>query len=146
MPRIPALLLAAALIAPMVPVHADESWAAKDLVQPKDVATDIKSPLLLHVGFPVLYRSVHIPGSVYAGPGARAEGIEELKKAAANQPKDRQIILYCGCCPWDKCPNIRPAFAALRAMGFRNVKAMILPTDFKADWIDHGYPTEKRAG
>ena len=124
---------------------AGDPWTSKDLVQPKDVAADIKTPLLIHVGFPVLYRSVHITGSQYAGPGSKAEGIEMLKNAVAGQPKDREIVLYCGCCPWEKCPNMRPAFAALRDLGYTRVKAMVVPENLKADWVDKGYPTEKRA-
>jgi hypothetical protein len=29
-------------------------------------------------------------------------------------------------------------------MGFKNVKALELPENLKTDWIDKGYPTEKR--
>jgi thiosulfate/3-mercaptopyruvate sulfurtransferase len=132
------MVLAAALLA-------GDPWEAKDLLQPKEVAANIKRPLLLHVGFNVLYRASHIPGSVYAGPGSKVEGIEELKKAVAGQPKNREIVLYCGCCPWDKCPNMRPAFAALRELGYTNVKAMVIPENLKVDWSDKGYPIEKRA-
>lgn len=124
---------------------AADPWSNSDLVQPKDVAANLSKPLLIHVGFPVLYRSAHIKGSEYAGPGSKAEGIELLKKVVANQPKDREIVLYCGCCPWEKCPNMRPAFAALKEMGYTRVKAMVVPENLKADWIDKGYPTEKRA-
>lgn len=122
-----------------------EPWAGNDLIQPAQVAKDLNTPLIIHVGFPVLYRSTHIPGSVFAGPGSQPEGIVDLKRAVEGQPRVRQIILYCGCCPWDKCPNIRPAFAALHALGFTHVKAMVVPTNLKADWIDKGYPTDKRA-
>ena len=132
------LLLSALLLA-------GDPWEAKDLVQPKDVAEHLNGPLLVHVGFPVLYRASHIPGSVYAGPGAKPEGIEELKKALQCQPKDREIILYCGCCPWEKCPNMRPAFAAIREMGYTKVKAMVIPENLKTDWTDKGYPIERRA-
>ena len=123
---------------------AADPWSASDVLQPASVASDVKTPMLLHVGFPVLYRAAHITGSQFAGPGSKAEGIEELKKAVAAQPRDRQIVLYCGCCPWDKCPNVRPAFAALKEMGFTRVKVMQIPENLKADWIDKGYPTEKR--
>lgn len=120
-----------------------------NLVQPADLATglknDVKAPLIIHVGFNVLYRASRIPGAIYAGPASQPDGIAELKKAVAGQPKDRAIVLYCGCCPWDKCPNIRPALAALREMGFQNVKALEIPQNFKTDWMDKGYPTEKRA-
>jgi thiosulfate/3-mercaptopyruvate sulfurtransferase len=122
-----------------------DPWTNKDLVQPEQVAKDLKSSLVMHVGFPVLYRATHITGTQYAGPGSKAEGIADLKKAVAGEPRDREIVLYCGCCPWDKCPNIRPAFAALHEMGFTKVKAMVIPENLKTDWIDKGYPTEKRA-
>ena len=124
---------------------AGDVWQSKDLVQPKDVAADIRSPLLLYVGFPVLFRAAHIPGSVYAGPGSKTEGIEMLKKAVEGQPKNRAIIVYCGCCHWEKCPNMRPAFTALREMGYTNLKAMAIPENLKTDWTDKGYPIERRA-
>jgi rhodanese-related sulfurtransferase len=132
------LVLAAALLAA-------EPWTAGELLQPKEVAANLKKPLLVYVGFNVLYRAAHIPGSVYGGPGSTAAGIGELKKAVAGQPKDREIVIYCGCCPWDKCPNTRPAFAALREMGYTHVKAMVLPENLKTDWTDKGYPIERRA-
>jgi len=118
------------------------------LIQPKDLAAELTAgghgakPVLLHVGFNVLYRSKHIPGSAYAGPAARPDGLELLKNSVAKLARDREIVIYCGCCPWDHCPNIRPAVAALEGMGFTHVKALYLPTDFKFDWIDHGYPVE----
>jgi thiosulfate/3-mercaptopyruvate sulfurtransferase len=116
-----------------------------NLIQPDQAAKELKSALVIHVGFPVLYRSAHITGTNFAGPGSKEEGIADLKKAVAGQPHDRNIILYCGCCPFDKCPNIRPAVAALHAMGFTHVKAMMIETNLKTDWIDKGYPTDKRA-
>jgi thiosulfate/3-mercaptopyruvate sulfurtransferase len=125
-----------------------DPWTDNDLVQPEQVSNlskDVRTPLLIHVGFPVLYRASHITGSVYAGPGSKEEGIADLKKAVAGQPRTREIILYCGCCPFDKCPNIRPAFAALHEMGFTHVKVMVVPTNLKTDWIDKGYPTDKHA-
>jgi thiosulfate/3-mercaptopyruvate sulfurtransferase len=134
----PALLLVSAAL-----LFGADPWTNKDLIQPDQLARDVKSPMIIQVGFPVLYRAAHIPGSQFAGPGSKAEGIADLKKAVAGQPLDREIVLYCGCCPWDKCPNLRPAFAALREMGYTRVKALAVPENLKADWIDKRYPTEK---
>ncbi len=116
-----------------------------ETMTPAELAGHLKGPLLLHVGFPVLYRAAHIPGSEYAGPGSKPEGIEELKKAVAGQKKDREIVVYCGCCPWDKCPNVKPALAALREMGFTHVRSVVIKENFKTDWSDKGYPVERRA-
>jgi len=123
---------------------AGDPWSEKDLVQPPEVAARVQGPLIIQVGVNVQFRAAHIPGSRYAGPASRAEGIELLRAAVSGQPMDRNIILYCGCCPWDKCPNIRPAFTALHDMGYTRVRVMMLPKDFKTDWDDKGYPTTKR--
>jgi rhodanese-related sulfurtransferase len=122
-------------------------WMAADfpVVEPKDVAASLAkdgAPAIFQVGPNVLYRSKHIPGAVYAGPGSRAEGLDALKAAAGKLPRDRAIVIYCGCCPWDRCPNIKPAMELLKGMGFTHVKAMYLPDNFKTGWIDHGYPVE----
>jgi len=128
-----------------IAASANEPWTASDLLQPEQAAKELRNALVIHVGFPVLYRSVHIGGSIFAGPASKDEGLAALRKAVAGQPKTREIILYCGCCPFDKCPNIRPAFAALHEMGFTHVRAMVLATNLKTDWIDKGYPVDKRA-
>lgn len=116
------------------------------LIQPGEVAAQLAAkgtrPVLFHVGPNLLYRGKHIPGSIYAGPGSRAEGLEALKVAAGKLPRDREIILYCGCCPWSNCPNVKPAVDALKQMGFSHVKAMYVETNFAKDWIDKGYPVE----
>ena len=64
------------------------------------------------------------------------------RSAVAGQPLDREIILYCGCCPWGNCPNVKPAMALLQEMGFTHAKAMYVETGFGRDWTDKGYPVE----
>jgi len=122
-----------------------------DLIQPADLAARLAAkgtpPVILHVGPNVLYRSKHIPGTIYAGFAARPEGLEALKTAAQNLPRDREIVISCGCCPWSHCPNVKPAFELLKQMGFTRVKAMFIETNFAKDWVDKGYPVESsRAG
>ena len=124
---------------------AEDPWTARDVVAPEALARDVKAPLIIHIGFDVLYRAAHIKDTPYAGPASTPEGIAELKKTVAGQPHDRDIVLYCGCCPMDKCPNIRPAFTTLHEMGFTNVRVLSLPANLKTDWIDKGYPTDKRS-
>jgi len=115
------------------------------LVQPQELAGTLakgSKPAIFQVGPNVLYRSKHIPGAAYAGPGSKAEGIELLRTAVKDMPRDREIVIYCGCCPWDRCPNVKPAFEALKQMGFTKVKALYLYQNFKTDWIDKAYPVE----
>jgi rhodanese-related sulfurtransferase len=131
----------------LIPIAALALAAAEmALVQPAEVAASMakNKPAIFQVGPNVLYRSKHIPGALYAGPGNKAEGIAMLKAAVEKMPRDREIVIYCGCCPWDKCPNMTPAFAALREMGFTKVKALYIAQNFKSDWIDKGYPVESQ--
>ena len=89
--------------------------AAADLalVQPQDFTAQLAAkgarPAVFMVGPNVLYRSKHIVGSVFAGPGREEAGLAMLKAEAGKLPRDREVVLYCGCCPWDHCPFIRPA-------------------------------------
>ncbi len=98
-------------------------------------------PLVLQVGMARLYRHSHIPGADYAGPANEPEGLDALRKRVQSVAKGAPIVIYCGCCPWDHCPNIQPAYAELHRLGFTNVKALYLPNNFKSDWVDKGFPT-----
>jgi len=118
--------------------------AEMSLVEPSDLAAHVSAtPAIFYVGPNVLYRSKHIPNSVYAGPGSKPEGIDLLKKATSSLTRNREIILYCGCCPWDRCPNVKPADDLLREMGFTRVRVLHVPDNFKTNWIDKGYPVQQ---
>jgi thiosulfate/3-mercaptopyruvate sulfurtransferase len=122
---------------------------ADQTIEPEQFAVRLKeaskpAPLILYTGFPVLFRAAHIENSIFVGADSKPEGIAKLKETVVKEPRDREIVIYCGCCPWDKCPNIRPAFAALREMGFTRVTALHIPDTLAKDWVDKGYPTEKR--
>ena len=122
-----------------------DPWPKDDLLEPAALAKEVQStkpPRVLCVAFPVLYRSKHILHAVDAGPGSTPEGLEALKKAAAAMPKTADIVIYCGCCPMVKCPNIRPAYRTLREMGFTHVRVLNVPTNMHADWYSKDYPTE----
>jgi 3-mercaptopyruvate sulfurtransferase SseA len=127
---------------------AADPWTAAQLLQPAALAARLADPsapkpVILYVGPSVLYRSKHIPGALFAGPTATAAGMVAFRQAAAKHRRGQEIVPYCGCCPWAQCPNIRPAFQALREMGFTNPRLLALPTSFYKDWIEKGYPIEK---
>jgi hypothetical protein len=90
----------------------------------------------------VLYRNKHIVHAINAGPGYNAEGISLLKKAVANLSKDTDIVVYCGCCPMVKCPNIRPAYRALKELAFTRIRVLNIPTNMHTDWFGKDYPSE----
>ena len=124
---------------------APDPWSKSDLLEPVALAKAIQSgnpPVVLRVAFPVLYRSKHILHAIEAGPGSKPEGIEALKKAVAHLPKDADIVIYCGCCPMLKCPNVRPAYRTLKELGYTHVRVTDIPTNMHADWYSKDYPSE----
>ena len=123
-------------------------WQDNQVIEPEQLVKSLSAakggkPLVLCVGFPVLYQGGHIVGAKFAGPAAKPEGIQALKRAVQGLPRDAQIVVYCGCCPWERCPNVRPAFSTLQDLGFTNVKVLSIPTNFREDWIARGFPIEK---
>jgi 3-mercaptopyruvate sulfurtransferase SseA len=124
-----------------------DPWTAADLIEPAQFAARLKgpaakAPTIYYVGFGVLYRSKHIPGAEFVGPGGKQEGLQALREAALKHARTDEIVIYCGCCPWERCPNLRPAFVMLRELGFKRVRVLSLPTSFLTDWVEKGYPFE----
>lgn len=127
---------------------AAEPWDDTALIEPKDFAELLDDsthprPVVVYVGFPSLYNGAHIRNSVLAGPGSKPEGIDQLRQVVKLLPKTKEIVIYCGCCPFDHCPNVRPAYSFLKDAGFSRVSVLRIPTNLHADWVAKGYPTTK---
>ena len=117
-----------------------DPWTQQQLLAPADLAkvlNDPKAPkpLVYSIGIQAI-----IKGSVDIGPTMRPENLNTLKEKLNKLPKNTQIVVYCGCCPFSRCPNIRPAMELLKNMQFTNYKLLNLPQNVKVDWIDKDYP------
>ncbi|GAB3956462.1 hypothetical protein GCM10028805_46390 [Spirosoma harenae] len=137
---VPMFLLLLCVILTQVSWKKAEPWGPNQLLEPADLASTILTPnatkpLIISIG-----PAATIKTSVGIGPGSEAENIAKLEKLLSKEPKDRAIVIYCGCCPFKNCPNVRPAFTKLNEMGFRNHKLLNLAKNLKTDWIDKGYP------
>jgi thiosulfate/3-mercaptopyruvate sulfurtransferase len=124
------------------------SLPSSDLISPEQLAKILQDPkaekpLVMQVGFHILYLQGHIRGAEYQGPASEKQGLEKLRKRVASLSRNKFIVIYCGCCPWVHCPNVKPAADALRAMGFTNFRVLHLADNFAADWADKGYPVAK---
>ncbi|MEP6468019.1 MAG: rhodanese-like domain-containing protein [Parafilimonas sp.] len=118
-----------------------EPWTQDQLLEPGDLAKTLnnpqaKQPYIFSVG-----PAATIKTSIDIGPARDKENLNKLALQLDKLPKDADIVIYCGCCPFDRCPNIRPAFKLLNEMKFKNQKLLTLTQNVKVDWIDHGYPT-----
>ncbi len=99
--------------------------------------------MVLQVGSHIMFGQAHIAGSHYAGPGSQPTGLQLLERTVASAPKSGFIVLYCGCCPWNHCPNVGPAYKKLHDLGFTNVKVLYLANNFGDDWVNKGYQVEQ---
>ena len=117
------------------------------LIQPQELVRILQAkgekPLVLQVGSHTLFTQAHIPGSEYMGAASTPDGLQQLRKRVGSLPRKKFIVLYCGCCPWNHCPNVKPADDALRAMGFTRVKILFIAGNFGFDWVDKGYPVAR---
>jgi thiosulfate/3-mercaptopyruvate sulfurtransferase len=125
-----------------------DPWTAERIVQPAELARELgdkngAQPIIVYVGFRTLFAGGHIPGATFHGSASTERGLSDLRKWAEGLPRTADMVIYCGCCPFEKCPNIRPAFTALDKMGFKRLRVLFLPTNFATDWAEKDYPMEK---
>ncbi len=117
-----------------------EPWTARQLMAPADLASILndagqKKPVIICVGPGALIR-----GSLDMGPAQEKENLEKLKQKLNTLPRDANVVIYCGCCPFEHCPNIRPAFRLLNEMKFSNARLLNLEHNIRTDWVAKGYP------
>jgi thiosulfate/3-mercaptopyruvate sulfurtransferase len=131
------------------PRPTSEPWTGTEAVEPAALVKELAGPstasrpTVVCVGVPSLYRGGHVPGALFHGPASSPEGLADLKRWAQHVSRTTHVVLYCGCCPFAECPNVRPAFTALHDMGFKNVRVLMLPSNFATDWVGKGYPVER---
>ena len=141
-------IVIASILSPVLPGDDQPAypWTKGELLDPAALAQSLNSPKgvtsLFCVAFPTLYKQRHILHAQYAGPGNTPEGIELLKQAVAKLTRDSEVIIYCGCCPMVRCPNLQPAYRTLKEMGFTNIRVLEIPTNLLTDWTSKGYPVE----
>jgi thiosulfate/3-mercaptopyruvate sulfurtransferase len=129
--------------------NAEDPWSKAQVLQPADFAGELgnakgeSAPTIVYVGFRTLFEGGHVSAASFHGTASTEKGIAELKKWIATLPRTTNLVIYCGCCPFDRCPNIRPAYTALQDMGFTHVRVLVLPTSFAVDWVEKGYPMQK---
>ncbi len=118
----------------------NEPWTPEQLMEPAALAAILnnpaaRQPVIYNIGF-----SGGVKNSIGEGPVKENVNLAKWKKQLQDLPRSTNIVIYCGCCPFEHCPNIRPAFTLLNQMGFTNQKLLNLPHNIKVDWFDKGYP------
>ena len=121
----------------------EEPWNSNQILAPADLAKILtdpskKQPIVFCIGPGAL-----IKGSIDIGPAKDSSNLKKFQSQLSQIPKDAAIVIYCGCCPFEHCPNVRPAFRLLNQMKFTNHKLLNLEHNIRTDWINLGYPVTK---
>lgn len=118
------------------------NWTEKQLMEPSVLADIIKNKpgdiTIISVG-----PFSTIPGTINIGMVSEKDKLDKFKTQLSTLKKDKQLVIYCGCCPFEKCPNVRPAIDVLKEMHFTNYYLLNLPNNLRINWMDKGYPTIK---
>lgn len=119
------------------------TWKKEQMMSTKELADKITAnakdkPLIFNIG-----PMENIKTAMEMGRATSVTGIERIKSTVAMENKNKAIVVYCGCCSYASCPNIKPAYDALIAAGFKNTKVLELPVGIKEDWVAKGYPMEQ---
>ncbi len=137
----PKLIILTATVLFTFSLHAQTpvNWTQEQLMEPSELANIITnktdSVIIISVG-----PFNTIPGAIHTGMGGEKTGLAKFKTQLSTIDKNSKIVIYCGCCPYDKCPNVRPAIDVLKEMNFTNYYLLDLPRNIKINWTDKGYP------
>jgi len=106
-----------------------------DVLVKKIAEADEKRPIILNVGVEKNIKSA-IEIGILSSPSKQ----EKLKKVMANIDKNKEVVIYCGCCLLKECPNIPIALNFVKSLGYSKVKVLNLPVGLDEDWIAKKYP------
>ncbi|MBL7883706.1 MAG: rhodanese-like domain-containing protein [Bacteroidia bacterium] len=118
------------------PIKKEQSISTEELAKKINDPKAVK-PVIFNVG-PV----DQIKTAIKVGAVNSDEGFSKFKIEAGKVSKDKEVVVYCGCCSSQNCPNIRPAIKYLTENGYKKAKVLDIPTGIKEDWVQKGYPVE----
>jgi hypothetical protein len=123
-----------------VNAFSQNAFKPNQLIQPDVLVKKIgepadKRPIILNVGV-----EKNIKSAVEIGILSSPSKQEKLKKALTSIDKNKEVVIYCGCCVLKECPNIPIALNYVKSLGYINVKILNLPVGLDEDWVSKKYP------
>ncbi len=108
-----------------------EPLIKEQLIQPQELAYQINNPKAVK---PVIFNVGNvdqIKGAIQIGAVNEEAGMKKFKFEVSKVFPDKEVVVYCGCCSSDNCPNIRPAIKYLNDNGFKKAKVLNIPVGIK---------------
>ena len=124
--------------------YQQETIKKENLKDTKELAAQLNDPKAVK---PVIYNVGpvdQIKSAINTGAVSTEEGFKKFRFEVTKITKDKEVVVYCGCCTASNCPNIRPAHKYLVDQGFKKAKILDIPTGIKEDWVQKDYPMEEK--
>jgi len=139
------ILLSTILVATMsFVVFKSVPWTEQQIIQPETLVKILNDPKAAKPTIINTGTMRNIKTAVNYGPVSDSKGMAQFKDEVAKLNKEKEIIIYCGCCKMENCPNVEPAFTHLTNSGFKKVKLLYLKDDLVFDWVNKGYPMDAK--
>ena len=119
-----------------------EPWKENQLMKTNELASRISLSQTENLLIVSIGPDAVIKGSVDMGPAQNKSNLDNLRNYLEGVSRDKEVVIYCGCCPFSRCPNIRPAFSLLIEMGFKDPKLVDIPQNIRVDWLSKKYPVQ----
>lgn len=117
----------------------DGPWTADQLIEPEVLAKKLngsgEKPVVISVG-----PMQPIKTSINAGIGNTTAGMNKFIQIVNKLDREQTVVIYCGCCSMENCPNVKGPFEYLINSGFQNPKILKIKTDLNVDWVNKGFP------
>jgi hypothetical protein len=119
--------------------HPSLNYKTIECVELDRMITSKKSPIIINCG-----NQEDIIGSIPIGEISKNSNWKSSLKQALIKSKieksfNKPVVVYCGCCSSDNCPNVEPVIKELISMGFRDVKGLYFFDGYGPDWKAKGY-------
>ena len=103
-------------------LSSDTPWTADQLYDPTKLAAVIKDskatkPIIINTG-----SMRNIKGALKYGQVSDNKGMDDFVAGVTKIDKNKEIVIYCGCCKLDHCPNIDPAYKHLKEKGYKKIE------------------------
>ncbi len=118
------------------------TFREEELISPETLSKILKDdksikPLVVNVG-----PMADIKYAVNINTITSGDGVDIFNRLMSRFSKEKEVVIYCGCCKLVDCPNVKSAREQLLKSGHKKYKILNLPTELAADWTNKGYPMQ----
>jgi hypothetical protein len=124
--------------------HPSLQYKTIECAELNDLIKKKTAPIIINCG-----NQANIRGAISIGELDQSGAWKQkLRTALRNKQLDKSfnksVVVYCGCCSSDNCPNVGPVIKELIALGFKDVKGLYFFDGYGPEWKGKGYLEETK--